>query len=248
MLSRPESGARPLVDLTGSAMLVTGGSTGIGAAIVSTAQELGARVGVLDMKPPSDPSVVYAEADVGSGEAVAAAVERLVRELGTIDTLVNNAGIAPSGKFEDITESQWRHTQAVNVDGSFHSTRAALPYIMSSDAGAVVNMASIAGRSHSRTANVAYATSKGAVIAMTRQLAFELAGRGVRVNCVCPGLVDTAIMSRNVSPERLDELVAGIPLGRLAAPREVAALVCFLGSQAASYLTGAVVDVTGGLA
>jgi 3-oxoacyl-[acyl-carrier protein] reductase len=82
---------------------------------------------------------------------------------------------------------------------------------------------------------------------MTRQLAYEFTGEGVRFNCVCPGLVDTAIMTRNVTPERLAELVGGVPLGRLASPREVAAVVCFLASEASSYITGAVMDVTGGL-
>jgi 3-oxoacyl-[acyl-carrier protein] reductase len=109
-------------------------------------------------------------------------------------------------------------------------------------------MASVAARSFSRTASVAYAASKGGVVALTRQLAHELATEGLRVNCVCPGLVDTAVMGRNVSPQRLAELVQTIPLGRLASPAEVAAVVCFLGSAAAGYLTGTVVDVNGGMA
>lgn len=247
MLPSGGPAAGPLVDLRRVAMVVTGGSSGIGAAIVALAGDLGARVGVVDVRPPAGRDVAHAEADVSSAGAAHEAVEEVCRALGGVDVLVNNAGIAPAARFEEITDEQWRQTLGVNLDGAFFCTRAALPHLRTSAAGAVVNMASVAGRSHSRTATVAYAASKGGLIAMTRQLAHELAIEGVRVNCVCPGLVDTAIMSRNVSPERLAELVGTIPLGRLASPAQVAAVVCFLSSAAAAYLTGAVVDVNGGL-
>lgn len=240
--------AAPLVDLRDVAVVVTGGATGIGAAIVSMAHRLGARVAILDVCPPQIGSAAHAAADVSSADEATAAVEQVAADLGGVDVLVNNAGIAPPGRFEDISDHRWRQTIAVNLDGSFFCTRAALPHLRESAGPAVVNMASVAGRSYSRTASVAYAASKGGVVAMTRQLAHELAPERVRVNCVCPGLVDTAIMTRNVSPERLAELVQTIPLGRLATPAEVAAVVCFLGSAAAGYLTGAVVDVNGGLA
>jgi NAD(P)-dependent dehydrogenase (short-subunit alcohol dehydrogenase family) len=241
----------PLVDLTDLAVVVTGGSTGIGSAITTQAHELGARVGVIDLAAPQGAVAAHIEthsrADVSSPAEVDTAIGQVSRELGGLDVLINNAGIAPAGAFEDITAEQWRRTMAINLDGSFHCSRAALPLLRRSGAGAIVNLASIAGRSYSRTANVAYAASKGGVIAMTRQLAFELAGEGIRVNCVCPGLVDTAIMSRNVTPDRMAMLLASIPLGRLAEPAEVAGLVCFLASSAAGYLTGSVVDITGGL-
>lgn len=236
----------PRVDLRDTAVVVTGGAGGIGAAVTAAARELGARVGVLDLRPPTV-DVPHVEADVGSPEDAERAVTLLAREIGGVDVLVNNAGVAPNTPFAETTAERWRHTMAINLDSAFHCTRAALPFLRGSARGAVVNMASIAGRSHSRTAGVAYAASKGGVIAFSRQLGHELAAERIRVNCVCPGLVDTGIMARNVTPERLAELVASIPLGRLADPAEIAALVCFLASPAASYLTGAVIDVTGGL-
>lgn len=238
---------RPLVDLGDRRIVVTGGAAGIGAAIVRCALGLGARVGVVDLHPPDD-DTPYVQADVGSVDSATAAVRDLACELGGVDVLVNNAGVAPAERVDEITEEGWRQTMGVNLDGAFFCTRAALSLLRVSESPAVVNLASIAGRTYSRTASVSYAASKGGVVALTRQLAHELAPERIRVNCVCPGLVDTAIMTRNVTPARLAELEETIPLGRLAAPAEVAAVVCFLASSAASYLTGAVVDVTGGLA
>jgi len=236
-----------LPDLQGKRVVVTGGSAGIGSAIVDAARDLGARVAVIDIDdaPAADE---YLRADVGSPDEAADAVGEAASRLGGLDVLVNNAGIAPAGALEEITPTQWRQTMSVNLDGVFFCTQAAVPHMARASGGAVVNMASIAGRSFSRTASAAYAASKGGVVALTRQLGYELASTGIRVSCVCPGLVDTGIMARNTSPRRLSELVATIPLGRLARPDEVAAVVCFLASDAASYMTGSVVDITGGLA
>lgn len=236
-----------LVDLQQSRVVVTGGASGIGLSIVQLSRSLGARVGVIDTAPAPSADL-YAQADVGNSADADSAVSRLVSELGGLDILVNNAGIAVPGRFDDLADAEWRRTMSVNVDGVFHCTRAAVPHLRRGPGGSIVNMASIAGRSYSRTASVAYATSKGAVVALTRQLAHELAQEGIRVNCVCPGLVDTDIMTRNTSPDRLENLVAAIPMGRLASPAEIASVVCFLGSSASSYVTGSVVDVTGGLA
>jgi 2-dehydro-3-deoxy-L-rhamnonate dehydrogenase (NAD+) len=237
----------PLPDLQGKRVVVTGGSAGIGSAIVETARDLGARVAVIDVHdaPAAD---VCLRADVSSPDDASDAVGEAASHLGGLDVLVNNAGIAPAGALEEITPAQWRQTMSVNLDGVFFCTQAAVPHLTRGSGGAVVNMASIAGRSFSRTASAAYAASKGGVVALTRQLGYELAATGTRVNCVCPGLVDTSIMARNTSPQRLSELVSTIPLGRLARPDEVAAVVCFLASDAASYMTGSVVDITGGLA
>lgn len=228
-------------------MVVTGGSAGIGDAIVEAAQRLGARVGVIDLAA-SQRADAYVKADISDPSEATEAVTILATRLGGVSVLVNNAGIATAGSFVDLSDEQWRRTLAVNLDGVFHCSRAALPFLREASNGSIVNVGSIAGRSYSRTASVAYAASKGGVVAFTRQLAVELARESVRVNCVCPGLVDTQIMAQNTSPEQLAGLMETIPLGRLAAPIEVAAAVCFLASHAASYLTGTVIDVTGGLA
>jgi NAD(P)-dependent dehydrogenase (short-subunit alcohol dehydrogenase family) len=237
------------VPLAGRTVLVTGGAQGIGAAVVRMARGRGARVAVLDVQPaPEDLEVdCFAHCDVSRAEEVQRAFAAVRRALGPVDTLVNNAGIAPPGRFEDFTEEAWNRTLAIDLTGVFLCTRQALPELRASGRGSVTNMGSIAGRHRSFTASAAYAAAKGGVIAFTRQLAHELAPDRVRVNCVCPGLVDTEIIRHNVPESRREALERSVPLGRLATAAEVAAVTCFLASGAASYLTGAVIDVNGGL-
>lgn len=244
--TEPQSGSA-ISPTTRRRVVITGGAAGIGAAIVRRAQAGDGVVGVLDIAPApeADVSVI---ADIGDPDAVAAAVDKAASELGGIDVLVNNAGVAPPGLIEELSLDVWQNTMRVNLDGLFLTTKAALPHLRESTSSpTVVNMASIAGKSHSRTSSVAYATTKGGSIAFTRQLARELAPEGIRVNCICPGLVDTDILSRNLDPARIEALVSGIPMGRLATPAEVAALVWFAASEEASYLTGSALDVNGGL-
>lgn len=230
-------------------MVVTGGARGIGAAVVRMARGRGARVAVLDVQAaPGDLEVdCYARCDVSRADDVRDAFAAVRRTLGPVDTLVNNAGVAPPGGFDDLTEEAWNWTLAINLTGVFLCTRQALPDLRASGRGSVTNMGSIAGRHRSFTASAAYAAAKGGVIAFTRQLAHELAADAVRVNCVCPGLVDTEIIRHNVPESERAALARAVPLGRLATVEEVAAVTCFLASEAASYLTGAVIDVNGGL-
>jgi NAD(P)-dependent dehydrogenase (short-subunit alcohol dehydrogenase family) len=242
-----ERAVDPVV-LSGRTMVVTGGARGIGAAVVRMARERGARVAVLDVESvPADLEVdCFARCDVSRSEDVQRAFATVRRVLGSIDALVNNAGIAPPGRFDDLTEEVWQRTLAIDLTGVFLCTQQALPELRARR-GSVTNIGSIAGRHRSFTASVAYAAAKGGVIALTRQLGHELAPDGVRVNCVCPGLVDTEIIRHNVSESRRAELESAVPLGRLATAEEIAAVTCFLASAAASYLTGAIVDVNGGL-
>jgi NAD(P)-dependent dehydrogenase (short-subunit alcohol dehydrogenase family) len=227
-------------------MVVTGGAQGIGAAVARLARQQGAHVAVLDLAPAPDADR-YVECDVASARSVRSALAEVRKSFGPVSVLVNNAGIAPAGRFEEFTEEQWNQVLAVDLTSVFHCTQSALPQLRESGGGSVVNVGSIAGRHRSFTASAAYAAAKGGVIALTRQLAHELAPDGVRVNCACPGLVGTGIIRRNVTDEQRVALASQIPLSRLARPEEVASVICFLASDAASYVTGAIVDVNGGL-
>lgn len=232
--------------LAGRTIAVTGGSRGIGAAVVRLARQQGAMVAVLDLDLTTDADC-YVECDVTSKTAVHAAFAEIRRSIGPVDTLVNNAGIAPPGRLEELSEEQWDRTLSVDLTSIFRCVRAALPHLRARGGGSVVNVGSIAGRHRSFTASTAYAAAKGGVVALTRQLAHEFATEGIRVNCVCPGLVGTDIIRRNVTDEQRSALAAGIPLRRLAEPAEIATTICFLAMPAASYITGAVLDVNGGL-
>ncbi|MQA07694.1 MAG: SDR family oxidoreductase [Pseudonocardiaceae bacterium] len=236
----------PYQDLRGRTAVVTGGSSGIGAATATLLRELGARVAVIDISP-ADRGDLWVDADVTDPHAIGDAFTRIADSLGPASVLVNNAGIAPPGRFEDLTPEDWDRTLAVNLSSVYLCTRSALPQLRSLGGGTVINVSSIAGRHRSLTASAAYAAAKGGVIALTRQLAPELAGDRIRVNCVCPGLVDTRIMQQNVDEQRRADLVGTVPLGRMAAPVEIASCIAFLASEVSSYLTGSIVDANGGI-
>jgi NAD(P)-dependent dehydrogenase (short-subunit alcohol dehydrogenase family) len=191
---------------------------------------------------------------------VVAEIERMVARtgeaLGRLDVLVNNAGLIRPTPFGEVTEQDWDETFAVNARGLFFCMQAAAPLMARHGGGVIVNLASIAGR-HAPTLSPPYAASKAAVISLTHQAARALAGQGVRVNAICPGIVNTEFNWR------LDELIgvkrqglaqgeflrqraAAVPLGRLAEPDDVAAVVVFLASPAGSYITGQTLTVDGG--
>jgi len=238
-------------------LAVTGAAMGIGLATARRAAGLGARVAVLDVRA-GPPDLFFAECDVSDPGAVTAAFDRVRRELGPVTVLVNNAGIAPTAvPFEELTTESWRKTLAINLDGVFLSTQAALPQIREAGGGrgAIVNVASVAGKLRSLGSTVAYSASKGGVIAFTRHLAAMLAPEGIRVLAVNPGIVNTPVLDRQVATlmaaegldqeAALEQLRRRQPRGRFTEPEEIAALVAYLASDSAALLSGTSVDAGG---
>jgi NAD(P)-dependent dehydrogenase (short-subunit alcohol dehydrogenase family) len=184
-------------------------------------------------------------ADVGDPGAVRAMVDRCVAAFGRIDVLVNNAAHAGRVRFGEITLEHWRETMRVNVDGAFHCVREVLPHMTRAGSGAIVNVSSHGLRS-GRSSSVAYSASKGALYGFTRALATELAPLGIRVNSVLPGITDSEGHKGPADPDRRRAAEQLIPLGRAAAPEEIAAVILFLASADASYMTGTHVEIAGG--
>jgi 3-oxoacyl-[acyl-carrier protein] reductase len=229
--------------------LITAGGSGIGLAVLECLLERGARVAVLDLDPasPVPEGVPIRGLDVADVEALEAGVAWGAETLGGLDVLVNVAGIGEAGGVDDVTVERWERTFAVNVRGSFFAIKAARPYLARSDSAAVVNVSSLAGRSYSVFGGPDYSSSKAAVLGLTRHLAALLGPEGIRVNATCPGPTATPATAGFLAEGGAEKVAAAAPLGREGTPREQAETVAFLASPQASYITGAVVDVNGGL-
>lgn len=246
--------------------LVTGGGTGIGRAIALRLAQAGARVAVLGRRREPLERVAGEIADLGGSamtlvadvtdrNAVHAAVERACDEWGTISLLVNNAGGGKSAPFSKMSREHWDEMIAVNLTGAFHVTRAVVPQMLSAGRGRIISIASVAGlKGYPYIA--AYSAAKHGLIGMTRALAVELAGKGITVNAVCPGYVETPMTEQTVanivektgrSPEQtLSELAATSPQRRLFDPEEIASLVVYLCSPTAKGINGQAIPVCGG--
>jgi len=184
------------------------------------------------------------QADVSDRKAVNAMVEKAQSQLGRISLLVNNAGVAKQCLFQDMTEEYWRHMFDVNLNGMFHTIQAVLPDMLHAHSGCIVNTSSIWGQ-HGASCEVAYSSTKHAIIGLTRSLAQELAPSGIRVNCVAPGVIGTD-MVQVLGSDTLAMLADDTPVGRLGKPEEIAALVSFLASDSAGFITGQVFTADGG--
>lgn len=222
----------------GRRAVVTGASSGIGAACVRRLEQDGLDVLSLDVAPSSQHVV-----DVTNREEV----DEFVRSAGPVDILVNSAGVVgPNAVLWEITDEDWDSTFAINVKGIFNMCRAAVPGMRARGWGRVVNLASMAGKDGNPNLS-AYSASKAAVIALTKSLGKELATSGVLVNAVAPAVIETPMNSRT-SDEVLERLTQLIPMQRLGRPEEVAELVTWLASEKCSFSTGAVYDISGGRA
>ena len=245
------------LNLQNKVVLVTGGSRGIGSALCQAFAGEGAKVGVNFCQSRAEAEALAdvigrsqaapVPGDVGKEADIAPMFDLLEQTFGPVDVLVNNAACCPGGPLESYTRGEWERTFAVNVTGAFQASQEFIRRLRARRArGRIVNMASAAAFLGSTSGHLPYDASKGALIAMTHALAREVAPEGIHVNAVAPGMVMTEMVAR-VWEQRKEKYLARIPLGRISQPEEIARVVVFLASDAASYMTGATVDVSGGL-
>ncbi len=237
--------------------LVTGGSGGIGRATSVALAKSGAKVAVHYHAGPERASEVVADIEAMGGKAVAVgadlrdgrSVETMIaevdRRLGALDILVNNAGTNRDGLFLRMKEPDWREVIEVNLNGLYYCVKAVLPGMLRRRWGRVINISSVAGLM-GNPGQVNYSTAKAGILGFTRSLAKEVASRGITVNAVAPGFIETA-MTEKLPPAIKEGFLRQIPLGRFGSPEEVAGAVVFLASSAAAYMTGQTLVLDGGL-
>lgn len=236
----------------GLVAIVTGGASGIGAAVTRQLLDRGARVAVLDIHiDAADPEAFAVATDVGDDASVRSAVDAVVAEYGGIDILVNNAGIGAQGTVEDNPDEEWAHVFSINVTGMARLSRAALPHLRTSSHAAIVNTCSIAATA-GLPQRALYSASKGAVLALTRAMAADHISEGIRVNCVNPGTADTPwvgrLLEKAADPEaERAALEARQPHGRLVSMDEIADAILYLASPHSGSTTGSSLAVDGGM-
>ncbi len=245
------------IDLTEKVAVVTGGAQGIGRAIVERFLDSGASVAIWDRDTElarktakeiaNRGKAIAVSADVTNYQDVERARDETLKALGRIDILVNNAGIAGMNTTTwDYPIEEWRKVMSINLDGQFHCCKALVPGMMAQNYGRIVNIASIAGKEGNPNAP-AYSASKAAVIALTKSLAKETAGKDIAVNAITPAAAKTAIFDQ-MTQQHIDFMLSKIPRGRFVLVDEIAALAAFCASAECSFTTGAVFDISGGRA
>ena len=242
------------LDLTGKVALITGASSGIGAATAEVFAELGAKIAIGYHRNREGAEKVRAKtgataihADVRDPAGIRALIESTTAALGPIDILVNNAGsLVERLKIREITVEKWDNILDLNLKSAMLCSQAVAPSMIERKSGAIVNIVSIAGRNGGGPGAGPYAVAKGGLITFTKSLAKELAPHGIRVNAVSPGVIDTPFHEVFSTPETIRGFVAAIPMGRTGTPLECATAIAFLASDAAAYIAGETLEVNGG--
>ncbi|MDG4649791.1 3-oxoacyl-ACP reductase FabG [Roseibacterium sp. SDUM158017] len=243
-----------MFDLTGKSALVTGASGGIGASIARSLHASGAAVGLSGTReaPLEALAAELGErahvlpCDLSDAEAVEALPKRAIEAMGAVDILVNNAGITRDNLFMRMSDEEWSQVLEVNLTSTMRLCRGVLRPMMKARWGRIVNISSVVGAT-GNPGQGNYAASKAGMVGMSKSLAYEVASRGITVNCVAPGFIETA-MTDKLNDEQKGRILAQIPAGRMGATEEIAASVVFLASAEAGYMTGATLHVNGGMA
>jgi NAD(P)-dependent dehydrogenase (short-subunit alcohol dehydrogenase family) len=246
--------------LDGKVALITGGASGMGRAASELFAAEGARVVVVDLTDSGEAvaagiraagnQAVYVRADVSDADDCAAMVALAMLEYGALHVLYNNAGVFPSddGGVLETPEGTWDRVMQINLKGVWLGCRAGIPAMLDSGGGSIINVASFVALVGAATAQIAYTSSKGGVLAMTREIAVEYARSGIRANSLCPGPMDTPLLAEIMSdPARRARRMVHIPMGRLGEASELAKAALFLASDDSSFMTGAQLVVDGGI-
>lgn len=251
-----------MFDFKGKVAMVTGGTTGIGFSTAMMLARGGARVviagrgqnkgaGAIEQLTRIEPKSIFIPGDVSKISDCRRLIQETVSRLGQLDILVNSAGVYVGGPIESVSEEEYHQVMDINVKGTFFMCQMALPEMRKSGGGAIVNVSSDSGIMGNTEAAL-YCASKGAVTIFTKALAVDVAGDNIRVNCVCPGDIQTPMLDRDSAvaenPETyLADMQRHYPIGRVGKPEEVAATICFLASQMAPFVVGAAWSIDGGL-
>lgn len=237
--------------------LVTGGAKGIGAAIVKRLCKEGYSVAInyntseqralslCSFCASEGYTVLPVRCDVSDSSDVGRMFAEIEEKLGSVNVLVNNAGISLWGLFDTVTDEQWQNIIGTNLTGTFNCTRRAIPAMLKNKYGRIINISSVWGQ-EGASCEAAYSASKAGIIGLTKALSKEYAPSGITVNCVCPGVIDTDMMSRFSDSEKA-EICEEIPMGRMGSPEEIAHAVAFLADSNSSYITGQILGINGGM-